>query len=172
MKIADAVNLIAAGFPEKIPGSRWADLGCGSGTFTKALSWLLGSGSRIYAVDRNEQAIISPVIDVEIEFIRADVSSDDFALKDLDGILMANSLHYIDDKTNFIKRVARNLKPDGKLIIVGYDRDRANQWVPYPIKFVDLNIFFHALGFSKVIRIGERVSIYGPEKMYASLIER
>jgi len=35
----------------------WADLGAGEGTFTRALSEILGAASRIYAVDRDRAAV-------------------------------------------------------------------------------------------------------------------
>lgn len=35
----------------------WADLGCGSGTFTLALASLLSPGSFVYAIDRNAAAL-------------------------------------------------------------------------------------------------------------------
>jgi predicted RNA methylase len=51
----DAVALIRDAIPQR--GGTWADLGAGEGTFTRALVELLGSDSRIYAVDRDASAV-------------------------------------------------------------------------------------------------------------------
>ena len=75
----DAVALIAGAVGE--PGGTWADLGAGTGTFTRALAELLGATSRIYAVDRDPADIDAlkrwsvreapNVIPVEADFTRA-----------------------------------------------------------------------------------------------------
>ena len=55
MEHRDAVPLIAAAVGR---GSGvWADLGAGTGTFTRALADLLAARSRIYAVDRDARAV-------------------------------------------------------------------------------------------------------------------
>ncbi len=41
------------------PGETWADLGAGTGNFTRALRELLGPQGTIYAVDRDGKAITS-----------------------------------------------------------------------------------------------------------------
>src|SRR6266487_4306815 len=50
----DAVALLKAAIPRE-PGV-WADLGAGTGTFTRALASLL-PGGRVYAVDQNARSL-------------------------------------------------------------------------------------------------------------------
>ena len=148
---------------------RQTSLGCGSGTFTIALSHLLGERSKIYAVDKQMQNIQSSN-DVEIEFIRADFSSDILPISNLDGILMANALHYVKDKSTFIDKIKDYLQVDGQLIIVEYEMEHANQWVPYPLPFHQLKNLFAKHGFNAIQKTGEYNSIYNSNKMYACVI--
>ncbi|MEO7990928.1 MAG: methyltransferase domain-containing protein [Chryseolinea sp.] len=169
MEIKEAIHLIELALPEKVQHAQWADLGCGSGTFTIALSHLLGKESKIYAVDKQSQSIHSST-DVEIEFIKADFSNDSLPISNLEGILMANALHYIKDKSAFIEKIKSYLKETGQLIIVEYDTEHANQWVPYPIPFHQLKSLFAEHGFNKIQKTGEYNSIYNSNKMYACVI--
>ena len=86
--------------------TRWADLGCGSGTFTLALAELLPPGSTIEAIDLRPG--IKPQTTaggVTIIPRVADFVADDLALNGLDGILMANSLHYVRDKPALLQKL-------------------------------------------------------------------
>ncbi len=48
---------------------------------------------------------------------------------------MANSLHYVRDKEPVLKEVGGWLHPGGRLLVVEYDSDRGNTWVPYPVSY-------------------------------------
>jgi ubiquinone/menaquinone biosynthesis C-methylase UbiE len=172
MRLTEAIHLLKPGFNGNTDNETWADLGCGNGVFTNALASLLGSSSTIYAVDRDAQHIrTTEDVAAVIEFIKLDFIHDDFPFSDLDGILMANALHYVKDKSSFIEKLKTHLKTDGRFIIVEYDTETANAWVPYPITFDRLTQIFSAHGYDKIKKIGERKSIYRSDKMVACLIE-
>lgn len=173
MKIAEAIAFIEPGFKNEFPNHRWADLGCGSGTFTKALASLLGNSSKIYAVDKESQRIKSDEASMAtIEFVKLDFIRDTLPFSDVDGILMANALHYVKDKPAFIEKLRNLLTADGQLVIVEYDTEIRNPWIPYPISFDNLTKTFPSYGFRRIQKIGERSSIYRADKMYACLIDR
>ncbi|HVU56094.1 MAG TPA: class I SAM-dependent methyltransferase [Puia sp.] len=165
--------------PQVTPSSdqplRWADLGCGSGLFTTALSQLLLTGSTIYGVDMHptlRRQTISPTDDADnptsIIPIEADFVKDPLDLPPLDGILMANSLHYVKDKTAFIQKVKSYMRPDSPFIIVEYDTDTpVPTWVPYPVGYDSLTRLFKDHTIQK---LGERPSTYGRANMYAALV--
>lgn len=83
------------------PGSSWADLGAGSGAFTLALRELLGLSADIYAVDRDRGRLVELEKAHQARFGTSDhlqLIPADFTraldLPLLDGVLMANSLHF------------------------------------------------------------------------------
>lgn len=149
----------------------WADLGCGNGIFTQALGRMLPAGSVIYGVDKSE--LLKPGVTnngVEIITRQFDFITDDLGLKNLDGILMANSLHYVKDKPAFIKKMKTWMKPDGIFLMVEYDTDiPIARWVPYPASYLTLTTLFKNTGYSQVKKLGERPSIYGRANMYSAI---
>lgn len=131
MNQKDLVALIEGGVGDS-RGGRWADLGAGEGAFTNALASLLGATAHIIAVDRDARAL--RVLDGRFERRVADFTRP-LDLHDLDGIVMANSLHFVRDRQSLLEAVHGMLRPAGKLIVVEYDADRGNPWVPYPFRF-------------------------------------
>jgi len=170
MDFEDAEKLILKGFDIRKPNARWADLGCGKGTFTVALANRLGFQSKVYAVDLKGSSMASTA-NAKIEFIKADFEKEPFPFSNLDGILMANSLHFIRDKSALIGKLIKILNHNGQYIIVEYELKKQNLWVPHPITFNALKELFEEHGYSDAIKIGERKSVYGV-KMYACSIKR
>lgn len=173
MKQQEAIHLIEKGVPQFGIPQLWADLGCGNGVFTTALAHILPNGSHISAVDRTVQYLPKLMRDhVSVSFIVADLEKPDFDFSNLTGILMANSFHYLKDKRLLIVALEKYMSLDKKFVIVEYDTEIANQWVPYPIGFVRLKQLFEKCGYSKISKLGEQQSIFGDGNMYAALIEK
>jgi ubiquinone/menaquinone biosynthesis C-methylase UbiE len=122
-------------------GGRWADLGAGEGAFTLALAELLGPGAHITAVDRDAGSLreAADAMGKRFPATRLDVMRADFTraleLASLDGVVMANSLHFVRDKRPVLERVKSTLRPGGRLIVVEYGANRGNPWVPHPFSF-------------------------------------
>jgi SAM-dependent methyltransferase len=133
----DHVDLIRDGVA---PGA-WADLGSGGGAFTLALADLLGAGARIVSVDRDGGVLRRQRQDMAARFPAAavDYRQADFTraldLPALDGIVMANSLHFVRRKEPLLAAVRGWLRPGGRLVLVEYDTDRGNPWVPHPFSY-------------------------------------
>ncbi|HVH63449.1 MAG TPA: methyltransferase domain-containing protein [Candidatus Dormibacteraeota bacterium] len=113
MNQKDLIALIEDGIERA--GGRWADLGAGEGAFTHALAKLLGPEAHITAVDKDAHAVRA--IDGRIETRVADFTKP-LDLHDLDGIVMANSLHFVRNKQPVLESVRRMLSPGGRLIVV------------------------------------------------------
>jgi len=151
----------------------WADLGCGTGTFTLALAMLLRPESIIHAIDSNASSlkkISSSYHSIKIEKQKIDFVTENLHLKNIDGILMANSLHYVRDKKSFLKKLLETIRENGSFLIVEYDTEiPVSTWVPYPINFLSLKELFMNAGYKNIIRLNERKSVYGP-MMYSAMI--
>ena len=149
MDHADHVRLLRGGVT---PGGTWADLGAGTGAFTLALAELVGPDGKVIAVDRDRSALR----DLEhalrpggatVRSLAADFTKP-IDLTSLDGVVMANSLHFVRDKAPVLALVHKMLKPSGRLLLVEYDADRGNAWVPHPMSFETWRDLADANGFS------------------------
>jgi ubiquinone/menaquinone biosynthesis C-methylase UbiE len=147
---ADLVALLQDAITER--GGRWADLGAGEGAFTLALADLLGPGAHITAVDRDAGALRN-LARVRFPGVEVETNVGDFTrpldLSNLDGIVMANSLHFVRDKAPVLELVRSMLRPGGKLIVVEYGTDRGNPWVPHPFSFERWERMAAQAGFEK-----------------------
>ena len=142
----------------------WVDLGCGSGTFTEALASLLPAGSSIWAIDKDPQklaAIPDKFEEVNINKSILDFLDLDYPFDSVDGIFMANALHYVQKKRSFLKDLSSYLASPGKLIIIEYEVRYANPWVPYPINRAELVEILDGLSFQNTQVLGEMNSRYG-----------
>jgi SAM-dependent methyltransferase len=175
MRHLDAVAMLDGASLDTPAPSTWADLGCGDGTFTLALADRLAAGSTIHAVDRDARALerVPPLAGaVRIETYLSDFTRAwPFALV-LDGILMANSLHFVEAPREFLRPRSVALAPSGRLLIVEYDTDTANPWVPYPVSLASLSRLASDIGFRRVLKLGSRRSRYHRAPLYAALCER
>ena len=162
MDHGDHVELLRGGVTGL--GGTWADLGSGRGAFTLALADLLGAGSVIHSVDRDAGALRDQERAMRSRFPTADVRYllGDFTgpldLPPLDGVVMANSLHFQRDRESVVRGVMGHLRPGGRLIVVEYDADRGSLWVPYPFSFRTWEALAARLGLRDVRLIGRMPS--------------
>ena len=154
MDHTDHVNLLRPASLDK--GGSWADLGAGSGAFTFALRELIGPTATIYAVDKDRSSL--DVLKSEYKACfgsneNLHLQVDDFSrpsnLPTLDGILAANSLHYFKDRVKVLQHIKSFLKPNGKLIVIEYNVDSGNPWVPYPFSFGSFGKLALQAGFTE-----------------------
>jgi trans-aconitate methyltransferase len=104
--LRDAIDMLAESGVEALGPTIWADLGCGDGTFTRAD--MLTPGSLVHAIDLDGSAlqrIPSAHKGVRISTHCADFMKQPWPFSGLDGILMANSLHYVENQAGVHSRL-------------------------------------------------------------------
>lgn len=154
-------------------GERWADLGAGTGTFTRALASLVGPDGHVLAVDADDGALAAlrrrPARSAEapISVLRADVSRP-LDLPPLDGVLMANALHFLADAPGALLLAAGYLRPGGRLVLIEYEGRRPSPWVPHPVSFAHFGELAPGAGLTPPDLVATRPSAYGGE-MYVAV---
>jgi ubiquinone/menaquinone biosynthesis C-methylase UbiE len=136
-----------------VPEGVWAEFGSGRGAFTLALAELLTPSAQIHSVDLDRNGLRTQRETLQAQFPDKDIQyhAADFTqqldLPPLDGIVMANSLHFVWEKKPVLRLIHSYLKDSGRLILVEYNTDKGNQWVPYPLSFTTWESLAAEVGF-------------------------
>lgn len=185
MEHETAVALIREGVGTGTPGtpprgSTWADLGAGSGVFTRALASLLGPTGTVYAVDRDRRAVqqLSSHVDTRLDASNrfqatTHVRQADFTrpleLDPLDGLLLANALHFVPQQERVLQRLVGHLKAQGRLLVVEYETRRPTPWGPFPVPLERLKQLTRAVGLAELREVGRQPSSFGGRELYAAV---
>ena len=150
MNHADAVSLIAAG----VRGSGKRYLGrprCGE--------------RRLYprarrAATPHVAGIIRPY---QADFRRP------LELPELDGLLLANSLHFVAAQARVLRQLLSYVRPQGHVLIVEYDVRRVSPWTPYPVPLERFRHLAAATSLRGVRELNRRPSRFGSQDLYAAV---
>jgi ubiquinone/menaquinone biosynthesis C-methylase UbiE len=161
----DHVQLIETGI-ERNSGGVWADFGAGNGAFTLALRDIAGPDTAIIAIDRDAASLQTLRATMErsfpgtrLQLLQADIAGR-LMLPRLDGIIAANATHFIPrrDQVALLRAWKEYLQPEGRLIVVEYDADTGNRWVPDPMSYSAFQETARAAGFTEPQLLGTRPS--------------
>lgn len=170
MEHADALSFIQAGVTAT--GETWADLGAGRGVFTRALSELLGLRGEVIAVDRDARALhdvgTPPATGTKISLYPADFRGP-LELPELDGLLLANSLHFVRRQERVLRQLLTYLRPGGKILIVEYDVRQSSPWNPYPVPQARFGHLAATVGLQGITELNRRPSRFGGRDLYVAV---
>jgi hypothetical protein len=79
----------------------------------------------------------------------------------LDGMVIANTLHFLRDADAVLARLVAWVRPGGRVVLIEYDRRAASRWVPYPIPITRLPTLARAAGLSTPVLTATRPSAFG-----------
>jgi ubiquinone/menaquinone biosynthesis C-methylase UbiE len=171
----DHVRLIRPGVEGA--GTRWLELGAGEGAFTFALADVVGPGGEIVAFDRDGGALRRLADELPRRFPGVSLHTEVGDFRDelpegpFDGLLAANSLHFVTDPADVLRRAAGRLAPGGRVVIVEYDADHGNPWVPHPFSVKRFAGIAEAAGLANAREIG-RVPSRFLGAIYSAMAER
>jgi trans-aconitate methyltransferase len=171
MDHSEMVALIADGVATR--AGTWAELGAGRGAFTAALRALLRSTATIYAVDRDGNAVRhlrqlaampgAAVVPQQADFTRP------LQLPQLDGLFMANALHFVPHQQDVLAALCTHLRTGGRVLLVEYDLQRPTAWVPFPVPPARFEELATAVGLAALRVVGVRRSPSSGIAMYAAM---
>ncbi len=110
------------------PGMRVADLGAGTGYFSRRLSAAVGETGTVFAVDV-EPALVAHLRERAEKEGTANVvpvlaSPDNARLPAgmIDRVLVADTYHHVDDRVAYFARLRAALAPDGRVAVVDWEK--------------------------------------------------
>lgn len=158
-----------------LDGMTIMDLGAGSGYFTFRLA---NHGAKVIAADVNEefQESIQEKLQDEnfsdfksrIELRKVPYDSPGLQSEEVDGILLVNTYHHIDDRIEYMKKALEGMKEGGKVVIVDYKT--GNSWGPPESHKLSLDVAADEMlmvGFSRLI-----IDLQMLERQYVIIAEK
>ena len=140
------------------PGSRIADVGSGTGLFSRPLARAAGRDGVVYAVDINATLLAhveETARDEGLEAIRTVLAAEDDPRipEAVDLIFLCDTLHHIDNRGAYLKTLRRYLKAGGRVAVI----DFTSQSSPHlssarQYSLAELDEWMEAAGFDQVQR--------------------
>ena len=171
----DHVDLLRPGMSAL--SGRWADFGSGRGAFTLALADLLHPQAEIFSIDKKRGKLKQQRRRMDDRFPRHNVQyvvgdfTRELDLPPLDGLVIANALHFQQEKDPVLQLLHDYLHPGGTLILVEYNADRGNRWVPHPLSYKNWERLAETHGFRDTQLLGTKPSTFLGEIYAAASIK-
>ena len=170
----DHVALLRDGIPQA--GGVWADFGSGTGAFTLALADLIGPMGVIHSIEQDRSALAQQERSLRASFPNSVVYycvadfTNPIDLAALDGIVMANALHFHRAKEPIVQLLKSYLRPQGRFILVEYNIEQGNSAVPYPVSYPMWEELAQRCGFTHTQLLKTRPSRFLKE-IYSAVSE-
>jgi len=119
------------------PGMAVADIGAGTGLFTRLFSKQVGKSGRVYAVDISENFVrsIERIAQEQgLENIQGLVNTDKstaLAVNSIDLAFLADTYHHFEYPQTMLASIHRALRPGGRLVIIDFRKQPgiSSSWV-------------------------------------------
>ena len=121
------------------PGMSVADLGSGSGYFTRRFVEAVTETGKIYAVDVEpemlsyvRESIVHMHIPYSAEFILARPESPKLPFESVDLVFVCNAYHHLENRVAYFMGVKSALRTDGRIAIVDFYHDERSGDLGFP----------------------------------------
>lgn len=108
------------------PGQVVADIGAGSGVFTLPLAKALAGSGKVYAVDI-EQGLVDHIAKKakeqnvpNVQGVLGKFTDANLPARDVDLAFIADVLHHIENRAEYLKNLAPYLKPGGRIAVIDF----------------------------------------------------
>ncbi len=137
------------------PGQKVADIGAGSGLFTRPIAKKLGDKGAVYAIDIDPELlkhVAQTAVSEKLQNIYTVLSAEDDPKipERVDLIIIVDTLHHIENRDVYLKNLRRYLLPSGRIAII----DFTNYWPPgheqMKYTFEQLEGWMKAAGYARV----------------------
>ncbi len=116
-----------------------ADIGAGSGYFTRKFVWAVQDKGMVYAIDvepamlkYNEEMVEHLHTPYNAKFVLAKPDDPMLPPQTVDLVFLCNTYHHLDDRADYFKRVRTSLKPGGRVAIVDFYHDARSGDLGFP----------------------------------------
>lgn len=121
------------------PGMAVADLGSGSGYFTRRFVETVTEAGMVYAIDVEpaalryvEESLMRMHRPYRAKFILAGPDNPRLPGESVDLIFVCNTLHHLLDRTTYFRNVASALKKAGRIVVIDYYHDARSGDLGFP----------------------------------------
>lgn len=122
------------------PGMSIADLGSGSGYFTRRFIDSVAPGGTVYAIDVEPKALdyirehLTPKQRDHgtIHFVHADADNPRLPPASVDLLFLCNTYHHIEDRTQYFARAAHAIRRGGRLAVIDFYEDHRSGNLGFP----------------------------------------
>jgi arsenite methyltransferase len=108
------------------PGEVVADIGAGSGVFTLPLAQAVTAQGRVYAVDI-DQGLVDHIAKrakeqnaTNVQAVLGKFTDPNLPARDVDLAFIADVLHHIENRAEYLKNLAPYLKPTGRIAVIDF----------------------------------------------------
>lgn len=121
------------------PGMAVADLGSGSGYFTRRFVEAVTETGMVYAVDVEpemlayaKESVIHMHIGYSAEFILAQPDNPKLPYESVDLLFVCNTIHHLEDRAKYFSNLKSSLKPGARIAIVDFYPDDRSGDLGFP----------------------------------------
>ena len=121
------------------PGMAVADLGSGSGYFTRRFVEAVTETGMVYAVDVEpemlayaKESIVHMHVPYTAEFILARPDSPKLPFESIDLLFVCNTIHHLEDRSKYFRDLRSSLKPGARIAIIDFYPDERSGDLGFP----------------------------------------